>query len=405
MIRLRRKRIGFILRRLHAIGGPLRVIAPPSGKPIKAWADEIEAEAEKQLRNIAGLPFIYKHVAVMPDVHYGIGATVGSVIATKEAVIPAAVGVDIGCGMAAVRTNLTSRDFGSGDAAAIRHSIERGVPVGFRSHNEPRAEALRLAANAGLNKLGTKELCQLGTLGGGNHFIEMCTDQDDRVWIVLHSGSRNLGKRLAEGHIDKAKKIAEQHFVRLSDPNLAFFSQGTSEFDAYKRDVEMAQDYAMINRRVMLAEIMSDVSHHFEKREVAFDDPINCHHNYLAFESHFGENVIVTRKGAIRARPGDLGIIPGSMGTRSYIVEGKGNPESFMSCSHGAGRRMSRTQAKKTFTVADLAKQTAGVECRKDKDVIDEIPGAYKDIDDVMALQADLVTIRHTLKQFMCVKG
>lgn len=343
----------------------------------------------------------------MPDVHYGIGATVGSVIATKHAVIPAAVGVDIGCGMAAVRTNLTSHDFGGGDAATIRHSIERGVPVGFNSHREPRPEALRLASDAGLDKLGTKELCQLGTLGGGNHFIELCTDQDDRVWVVLHSGSRNLGKRLAEGHINKARKIAEQHFIRLSDPNLAFFPQGTADFDAYKRDVEMAQDYAMINRRVMLAEIMSDVSHHFEKRgqAVAFDDPINCHHNYLAFESHFGENVIVTRKGAIRARTGDLGIIPGSMGTRSYIVEGKGNPESFMSCSHGAGRRMSRAKAKKTFTVEDLAKQTAGVECRKDAAVIDEIPGAYKDIDEVMAQQADLVTIRHTLKQFMCVKG
>lgn len=343
----------------------------------------------------------------MPDVHYGIGATVGSVIATKQAVMPAAVGVDIGCGMAAVRTNLTSHDFSGGDAAAIRHSIERGVPVGFHSHHEPRAEALRLAGEARLDKLGTRELCQLGTLGGGNHFIELCTDEDDRVWIVLHSGSRNFGKRLAEGHINKAKKIAEQHFVRLTDPNLAFFSQGTAEFDEYKRDVEMAQDYAMINRRVMLAEIMSDVSHHFEKRgrDVAFDDPINCHHNYLAFENHFGENVIVTRKGAIRARPGDLGIIPGSMGTRSYIVEGRGNPESFMSCSHGAGRRMSRTQAKKTFTVEDLARQTAGVECRKDAAVIDEIPGAYKDIDEVMAQQADLVTIRHTLKQFMCVKG
>lgn len=382
-----------------------RVISD-AGSPVKIWTDDIEAEAEQQLRNTAGLPFIFKHVAVMPDVHYGKGATVGSVIATRGAVIPAAVGVDIGCGMAAVRTDLTSANFGDGDAAAIRHSIERGVPVGFNAHKEPSDGAVDWGQKTG-DLASFKNLCQLGTLGGGNHFIELCVDEEDRVWIVLHSGSRNLGKTLADKHIDKAKKIAEQMFIKLADPDLAYLARGTAEFDAYVADLTFAQDYAMENRRLMLAEITRSLTLFFAARgrAVSFNVPINCHHNYLATEHHFGENVMVTRKGAIRARVGDIGIIPGSMGTRSYIVEGLGNVESFNSCSHGAGRRMSRTRARKMFTLADLATQTAGVECRKDADVIDEIPGAYKDIDVVMANQDDLVSVAHTLKQFLCVKG
>jgi tRNA-splicing ligase RtcB len=383
-----------------------RVISD-AGAPVKIWTTDIEEEAEQQLRNIAALPFIFHHVAVMPDVHFGKGATVGSVIATKGAVIPAAVGVDIGCGMAAVRTDLTSHDFADKDAATLRHNIERGVPVGFNAHKQPTPGALQWANDREDQRLTSKALCQLGTLGGGNHFIELCTDESDRVWIMLHSGSRNLGKTLADTHIERARKIAEQYFIKLVDRDLAYLSQGTPEFDAYRRDVLFAQDYAFENRKLMHDEIVRSLRHHFSKRgrEIVFDEPINCHHNYLAFEHHFGENVIVTRKGAIRAREGDRGIVPGSMGTRSYIVRGLGSEESFTSCAHGAGRRMSRAKARKTFTVDDLARQTSGVECRKDPGVIDEIPGAYKNIDEVIENQRDLVAIEHTLKQFMCVKG
>jgi len=282
--------------------------------------------------------------------------------------------------------------------------------VGFNSHREPRDAVLEWARGQ-KEALGRdtsqKALNQLGTLGGGNHFVELCTNENDRVWIVLHSGSRNLGKTLAEAHIKTAQKLAERFFVDLPDVDLAYLPVGTPEFNAYIGDLKFAQEYAFENRREMLAAIMKDVRRFFEKkgRDVAFEEPINCHHNYVAWEHHFGEDVIVTRKGAIRARNGDLGIIPGSMGTRSYIVEGLGNEESFASCSHGAGRRMSRARARKEFTAADLAAQTAGVECRKDAGVIDEIPGAYKDIDRVMEQQSDLVRVRHTLKQFLCVKG
>jgi tRNA-splicing ligase RtcB len=382
-----------------------RVISD-AGKPVKVWTNDIEPEAEQQLRNIARLPFIFKHVAVMPDVHFGKGATVGSVIATKGAIIPAAVGVDIGCGMAAVKTDLTSRDFGDGDVAALRHSIERGVPVGFNSHKEPSASAEAWVEAKG-REMQKNHRCQLGTLGGGNHFIEVCTDENDAVWIVLHSGSRNFGKTTAERHIKIAQRLMEQSFVDLPDRDLAYLPQGAPEFTAYIDELKFAQEYAFENRREMLDSVKRSVLFLFEKRGrvVAFEPAINCHHNYVAWENHFGENVIVTRKGAIRARVEDLGIIPGSMGTRSYIVRGRGNADSFTSCSHGAGRRMSRTRARQQFTIADLAAQTAGVECRKDKGVIDEIPGAYKDIDAVMANQSDLVEIVATLKQFLCVKG
>ena len=386
---------------------PIKRVIEDAGKPVKVWTNDIEPQAEQQLRNIAGLPFIYKHVAVMPDVHFGKGATVGSVIATKEAVIPAAVGVDIGCGMAAVKTNLTSADFSGGDVAAIRNSIERGIPVGFNAHKRATEGALEWASEHPNNALNERAVTQLGTLGGGNHFIELCTDEKDSVWIMLHSGSRNLGKTLAEKHIQKAKKIAEQLSIHLADRDLAYLKRGTKEFDDYTRDLNFAQDYAMENRRLMLDSVKRSLRHFFGKKgkEVSFGDEINCHHNYLAVEPHFGEEVLVTRKGAIRARKGDMGIIPGSMGTRSYIVRGKGSADSFHSCSHGAGRRMSRSRARKEFTTADLEKQTAGVECRKDAGVVDEIPGAYKNIDEVIANQSDLVEVVATLKQFLCVKG
>jgi len=378
-----------------------------SCKPVLVWTDQLEEAAERQLRNIATLPFVFKHVAAMPDVHLGKGATVGSVIATEKVVIPAAVGVDIGCGMAAIRTDLTSSDFKEGDVRKLRQSIENSVPVGFDSRKTPLDGALTFARAHRSHGLSQKHVSQLGTLGGGNHFIELCTDELDRVWIVLHSGSRNLGNTLASKHIEKAKKIMQQSKIRLADPDLAYFNEGTVEFDAYVSDLELAQSYAMENRRLMLVEVRSVIEQMFtaRKREVTFSEPINCHHNYMSWENHFGTDVIVTRKGAIRAREGDMGIIPGSMGTKSYIVRGKGSVESFHSCSHGAGRNYSRTKAKQKFTVADLAAQTEGVECRKDRGVLDEIPSAYKNIEEVMANQSDLVEIVATLKQFMCVKG
>lgn len=382
--------------------------------PVKMWAPihEVESAAIDQLTNIANMPFVFKHVAAMPDVHLGKGATVGSVIACQGAVIPAAVGVDIGCGMCAVRTNLNSWDFKDGDLAELRHSIERGVPVGPNSHKVATNDANLWGAynssrfyNSVIRDHKNRSTFpkQLGTLGGGNHFIEVCVDTEDRVWIVLHSGSRNLGKSIAEIHMKKAKEICKQMFIQLTDPDLAYLGEGTDAYDAYLRDVEFAQDYAKTNRVLMMQEIVRNMTHMYP--QLVTNDPINCHHNYISVENHFGKNVIVTRKGAIRARVGDMGIIPGSMGTRSYIVRGLGNPDSFNSCSHGAGRRMSRTKAKEMFTEADVIAQTAGVECRKDAGVIDEIPGAYKDIDQVMANQTDLVEVVAQIKQVLCVKG
>ena len=374
--------------------------------PVKLWTPlrEVESQALDQLRNIANLPFIFRHVAAMPDVHLGKGATVGSVIAMKAAVVPAAVGVDIGCGMAAVKTNLTSHDFGDGALAKLRRSIERSVPVGFNSHKAPTEAAMKWAAAHRGAGLSDKNVCQLGTLGGGNHFIEICLDGDDAVWIMLHSGSRNLGNTLAEVHIRNAKKLMKAMDIHLDDPDLAWFEEGSDDFSRYVKDVELAQEYAMENRRLMMSAVIRDMKTQFPHFDLA-GDIINCHHNYLSRETHFGEKVIVTRKGAIRARKGDLGIIPGSMGTRSYIVRGRGSSESFDSCSHGAGRRMSRTKAKATFTISDLKAQTEGVECRKDRGVLDEIPAAYKDIDVVMANQSDLVEVVAQLKQVLCVKG
>ena len=376
---------------------------------IKLWTrpTEVEDVALKQLKNIASLPWVFHHVAAMPDVHFGKGATVGSVIAMMDAVSPAAVGVDIGCGMAAVRTSLSASDLPD-DLTRIRSSLERAIPVGFESHKEPVASARASELWASFDDLAPsvqkrreKAMAQLGTLGGGNHFIELCLNTEERVWLMLHSGSRNIGKELAEVHIGRAKALA--HNANLPDKDLAVFLAGTKEMAAYRHDLFWAQRYAMTNRSIMLdlyrAVIRDAIPH------VTFDEPVSCHHNYVAEEHHFGEDVLVTRKGAIRAGRGELGIIPGSMGTRSYIVRGLGNPDSFESASHGAGRRMSRGAARRQFTVDDLRKQTAGVECRKDAGVIDEIPAAYKDIDQVMRDQEDLVEVVAELRQVLCVKG
>lgn len=390
---------------------------------VRIWAPihEVESGALTQLKNIASLPWVFSHVAAMPDTHFGKGATVGSVVAMKGAVSPAAVGVDIGCGMGAVKTSLTAKDLPD-TLRDIRQAIEDAIPVGFNGHDSfviehkkpvfgshsalsvsNSANALYKTAPEMESSLLSKSKIQLGTLGGGNHFIEMCLDTDGIVWLMLHSGSRAVGKVLAEKHMAVAKKLA--HNTHIPDRDLSVFLAGTPEMNAYRKDLFWCQNYAMVNRQVMMALLINTLSNFFPKEKLTSQMSVWCHHNYVAEEKHYGEEVLVTRKGAIRAGVGELGIIPGSMGTKSYIVKGLGNPESFMSASHGAGRRMSRGAANKTFTVADLEAQTAGVECRKDKDVIDEIPGAYKDIDAVMNNQKDLVEVVAELKQVLCVKG
>ncbi|MFI6998909.1 RtcB family protein [Nocardia sp. NPDC050175] len=392
------------------------------------WAEEhaVEQTALQQLRNIAALKWVHG-VRVMPDVHLGKGATVGSVIAMKDAVSPAAVGVDIGCGMESVKTDLTAADLPD-DLRSLRSRIEAAVPVGFNAHDSSvnvtklGGEVSALGASTATLRAGwdnfwgsfaslddgvqnreAKAHKQMGTLGGGNHFIEVCLDQDDAVWILLHSGSRNIGKELAERHMAVARTLS--HNVDLPDRDLAVFLSGTPEMDAYRRDLTWAQEYAARNRAVMLALVCRAVRDEFAGRPVRFDQPISCHHNYVAEELIDGIPMLVTRKGAVRAGAGDLALIPGSMGTRSYVVRGKGNPASFQSASHGAGRRMSRNAAKRQFTVADLVAQTEGVESRKDAGVVDEIPAAYKDIDEVIAAQRDLVDVVATLRQVLCVKG
>ncbi|MEV6065309.1 RtcB family protein [Nocardia sp. NPDC052001] len=391
------------------------------------WAHEHEVEpaALQQLRNIAALEWVHG-VRVMPDVHLGKGATVGSVIAMRDAVSPAAVGVDIGCGMEAVRTSLKASDLPD-SLHALRTRIEAAVPVGFAAHddsvnvnrlnaevsghqvsNSQRAGWDRFwkgfaALDPAVQSRESKAHKQMGTLGGGNHFCEVCLDSEQQVWILLHSGSRNIGKELAERHMAVARVLP--HNQDLPDKDLAVFVSGTPEMAAYRRDLTWAQEYAARNRAVMLALVCKAVREEFSEREVVFDTPISCHHNYVAEEIIDGVPMLVTRKGAVRAGKGDLALIPGSMGTRSYVVRGKGNPDSFYSASHGAGRRMSRNAAKRQFTVADLIAQTEGVESRKDAGVVDEIPGAYKDIDQVIAAQGNLVDVVHTLRQVLCVKG
>ena len=401
------------------------------GVPIKAWTRGVplEAQAERQLRNVAGLRFVHRHVAAMPDVHWGLGATVGSVIPCLGAIIPAAVGVDIGCGMMAVQTSLTSHQLPD-NLAGLRTAIEKAVPHGRTDRGGPNdrgawGEIPRHVADAWASKthrgapLGdglkaitdkhpkvakSRSIDHLGTLGTGNHFIEMCLDEADRVWMMLHSGSRGVGNRIGTYFINLAKKEMRRRFIDLPDQDLAYLTEGSEHFSDYVRAVAWAQDFARANREVMMERILALLAERF--RDFASGEmAVNCHHNYVAQEHHFGADVWVTRKGAVRAGAGELGIIPGSMGVRSYIVRGRGNPDSFCSCAHGAGRAMSRTAARKRFSLEDHAKATEGVECRKDAGVLDETPGAYKDIDAVMAAQEDLVEVVHTLKQVVCVKG
>ncbi|MEE9233253.1 MAG: RtcB family protein [Nitrospirales bacterium] len=403
-----------------------QIIESGRGVPIKAWTKGVplEREAQQQLLNVASLPIVYKWVAAMPDVHWGMGATIGSVIPTKGAIIPAAVGVDIGCGMMAVQTTLNARQLPD-SLRAIRSTIEQAVPHGRtnngRKHDrgawwnipqhhlkewrrlKPTYDEI-LVKHPKLNR--GNDVNHLGTLGTGNHFIEVCLDAQEAVWLMLHSGSRGVGNRIGTYFIELAKRDMRKWMHNLPDVNLSYLKEGTESFDDYVQAVQWAQDFAMTNRRLMMDNLMQALRHSGELPPFdATQEVVNCHHNYVAVESHYGEEVWVTRKGAVRARSGDMGIIPGSMGARSYIVRGLGNPESFHSCSHGAGRAMSRAEAKRRFTVADHEQATKGVECRKDKDVIDETPAAYKPIEAVMAAQRDLVEIVHTLQQVVCVKG
>ena len=386
--------------------------------PVKIYTGEIEPSARAQLVNVSKLPIVHHHVAAMPDVHLGIGATVGSVIPTLHAIIPAAVGVDIGCGMMAARLSLASDQLDEKSLRKTFDQISRDVPVGFAQHDDRDVrdhaakrfqKVLRriLEKHPGIEKRKGKSTSwthQLGTLGGGNHFIEVCLDEAGRAWVMLHSGSRGIGNAIGTYFIELAKKDSQKNNVHLPDADLAYFPEGARHFDDYVEAVGWAQDYARANREEMMDLVLEAMRRHvpaFEVRGAA----VNCHHNYVERERHFGEEVWLTRKGAIRARAGDLGIIPGSMGARSYIVRGKGAAESFHSCAHGAGRKMSRNAAQKAFSLQDLRTQTEGVVCRKDKGVLDEIPGAYKNIDEVMANQSDLVEVVHTLKQVLCVKG
>jgi tRNA-splicing ligase RtcB len=386
--------------------------------PVKVYTAEIEPGARAQLVNVSRLPVVHHHVAAMPDVHLGIGATVGSVIPTLRAIIPAAVGVDIGCGMIAARLSLTANHIDEASLGKLFNQISRDVPAGFDQHDErgARAHAARpfrkglsriLQKHPGIQKRIGKSSrweLQLGTLGGGNHFIELSLDEAQRAWVVLHSGSRGIGNALGSYFMELARRDAERNQLRLPERDLAYFPEGAQHFDDYVEAVGWAQDYARVNRAEMMDLVIEALRRHLPPFELT-DEAVNCHHNYVEREEHFGERVWLTRKGAIRARAGELGIIPGSMGARSYIVRGKGCAESFDSCAHGAGRQMSRKAAQKRFRVEDLIEQTHGVVCRKDKGVIDEIPGAYKDIDQVMANQSDLVDVVHTLKQVLCVKG
>lgn len=402
-------------------------------KPIKIWTDDIDETSLEQLRMLGSLPFVFKHVAVMPDVHAGRGSTIGSVIATKGAITPATVGVDLGCGMSAYKLPGVRPEQLEGKLARIRAAIENVVPVGFAVHkneagltvlNSIEKSQLRIGKAAVLERARSKgnpdkilrgvEKAgdQVGSLGGGNHFIEVCISKNNEVWLMLHSGSRGVGNLIAQHHISVAQGLMKQAFYEVPHRDLAYLLEGTTEFEHYIEDMNWAQDFAYLNRRAMgrlvLRELIEILDIRDQKQQVLRAESIpfiDCHHNYVEMERHFNEDVWVTRKGAVRARIGDFGIIPGSMGAKSFIVRGLGNPESFYSCSHGAGRRMSRTEAKKRFSADDLAKETHGIECRKDKDVVDEIPSAYKNIDEVMKNQEDLVEVVEELRQVVCVKG
>jgi len=396
------------------------------GNKARFWTGnmEVEQEALDQVRNISQLPILAGHIAIMPDVHFGMGATVGSVLPLNAAVIPSAVGVDIGCGMIAVQTSLKASDLPD-SLTEIRHQIERDVPVGFNWHNRDiplhtrgldglRLERTRknlldafpsLQIMKRVGKFNEKRMSQqLGTLGGGNHFIEVCLDTEQNVWVMLHSGSRNVGKTIGEVATDLAKAHVKANHVELVDYNLAWFDEGTPLFDEYVQGMNWAQEYARLNRDLMMTLVIDALKRKL-KDFTLVNEAVNCHHNFLAKETHYGRPTWITRKGAVSAQKGQLGIIPGSMGAKSFIVCGKGHEAAYCSCSHGAGRRLSRTKAKKEFSLADLQAQTAGVECRKDSGVLDEIPGAYKNIDDVMNAQSELVEIKATLRQVLCVKG
>ncbi len=397
------------------------------GVPIKAWIDgvQLEVEAAEQLENTASLPFIFKHIAVLPDVHFGMGATIGSVVPTLGAIVPATVGLDIGCGMLAFETAWTKEDLTGRSLVVLRKLIEDNVPHG-RTNNggkgdvgawgeipnsveeawETKCDQATLRILRGLHPelLRANALVHLGTLGTGNHFIEVTVDERDVVWVMLHSGSRGIGNKIGSHFIKLAKMQMKQWYIDLPDPNLAYFPEGCEYFHDYMSGVEWAQNFALQNRNVMMARTIEALEIFFDEK-VRCRQRIDCHHNYVAKENHFGQNVLVTRKGATRAREGDMGIIPGSMGAKSYIVRGKGNPDSFNSCSHGAGRKMSRTRAKQEFSLADHEAATIGVECKKDASVLDETPGAYKSIEAVMAAQTDLVEVVHMLKQIVCIKG
>jgi len=398
---------------------PIKLQIDGGRVPVKVWTGELEPQARRQLENVARLPIVHGHVAAMPDVHAGIGATVGSVIPTKGAIVPSAVGVDIGCGVNAVQLSLTAKDLPE-SLTRIRGAIEAAIPVGFDMHRGVNGERKRAARDLAPEllriiernpKLATMQkdiretwVRQLGTLGGGNHFIEVCLGESQDVWVMLHSGSRGIGNVIGRYFIERARREMEKSDTHLPDRDLAWLAEGTAAFEEYVEAVHWAQDYAIENRREMMRAVLAAIEPHLPPFRVV-GEAINCHHNYVAREHHFGENLLITRKGAIRAGAGDMGVIPGSMGARSFIVRGKGSADSFCSCAHGAGRLMSRTEARKRFSSADVRAQTAGVECRKDAAVVDEIPGAYKDIDEVMANQSDLVEVVHTLKQVVCVKG
>jgi len=400
------------------------VMTAEGGGLVKMWTRGVPVDdrAREQLLRAAQMPFVFKHVAVMPDVHVGIGATVGSVIPTKNAIIPAAVGVDIGCGMMACRTTLSANDLPD-SLGHLRPAIERAVPHGRTSgrrrdkgswHDVPATADVAWAGLKGrfdaivdkhkvIGQSNNRK--HLGTLGTGNHFVEVCLDEEDRVWFMLHSGSRGVGNRIGRYFIELAKKDMEQWFINIPDKDLAYFPEGTDHFEDYVESVEWAQDFAFANRTLMMQNVIKAARDVLPVPFNAEVEAVNCHHNYVTKENHFGENIYVTRKGAVRARKGDMGIIPGSMGTRSYIVRGLGNADSFCSCSHGAGRVMSRTEAKKSVSMEEHLDAVKHVECRKDVGVLDETPSAYKSIDDVMEAQKDLVEVMHTLRQVVCVKG
>ena len=396
---------------------PVKLSIEHTPVPVRVWTGDPGPDALRQLEHVARLPFVHSHVAAMPDVHAGVGSTIGSVIPTRGAIVPAAVGVDIGCGMIAARLSIDANALPD-SLGGVRSEIEARVPVGFAMHEEPAtrkkgverlkpgydALTARVPALATMMKHRDGWQRQLGTLGGGNHFIEICLDERERVWVMLHSGSRGIGNRIGRHFIALAREELLALDAKLPDRNLAWLREGTEPFDRYVEALGWAQDYAAENRAQMLALVLDALRATLPPFALT-EHAVNCHHNYVARERHFGAEVWVTRKGAIRAGAGELGIIPGSMGAKSYIVRGRGSAQSFCSSAHGAGRRMSRSQAKKTFTEDDLARQTAGVECRKDAGVVDEIPGAYKDIDAVMANQEDLVEVVHTLRQVVCVKG